>query len=190
MKSFIHAFAFIALTIPSRTDAAPPGIEAGTVTWGRDLDAALTSSKQSAKPVFAFFQEIPGCAGCQQFGKDVLSHPLVVEAIETEFTPLLIHNNKPGKDAAALQRFKDPAWNYQVVRFLDSDAKDAGCQFVQNTSKFTVAPGSDQKKQLSGTLLEKISLSPSQSAKINAWIRVDTNKAMRYLTPSQRAEMK
>jgi hypothetical protein len=49
---------------------------------------------------------------------------LLVEAIENEFTPLLIHNNKSGKDAEVLQRFGEPAWNYQVVRFFDANAKD------------------------------------------------------------------
>jgi hypothetical protein len=100
-------------------------VEVGTVHWGRDLEGALRAGKQSGKPLFALFQEVPGCAGCRQFGKDVLSHPLIVEAIETEFTPLLIHNNAAGADAAVLQRFGEPAWNYQVVRFLDSTtAKD------------------------------------------------------------------
>jgi len=99
-------------------------IEAGKVKWGRDLEVALASSGQSGKPVFALFQEIPGCAGCQQFGRDVLSNPLLVEAIESEFIPLLIHNNKGGKDAEVLQRFGEPAWNYQVVRFLNAEGKD------------------------------------------------------------------
>jgi hypothetical protein len=62
-------------------------IEAGKVNWGRDLDAALASSQQTGKPLFALFQEIPGCAGCQQFGRNVLSNPLLVEAIESELTP-------------------------------------------------------------------------------------------------------
>ena len=98
--------------------------EAGTVRWGRDLDAALTASRQSGRPVLVLFQEIPGCAGCKQFGRDVLSNPLIVEAIESAFTPLLIHNNKPGKDAEVMQRFAEPAWNYQVVRFLDAHGSD------------------------------------------------------------------
>ncbi len=114
--------AFIS-TSCSAADAGQPE-EAGKVTWLRDLDTALTASSQSGKPVFALFQEIPGCAGCKQFGREVLSHPLVVAAIESEFTPLLIHNNKPGRDAEVLQRFGEPAWNYQVVRFLDAKARD------------------------------------------------------------------
>ena len=114
---------FLALMSCHANDPAQPE-EAGKVTWGRDLTVALASSRQSGKPVFALFQEIPGCAGCKQFGHDVLSNPLLVEAIETEFTPLLIHNNKPGKDAEVMKRFGEPAWNYQVVRFLDAEAAD------------------------------------------------------------------
>ena len=48
----------------------------------------------------------------------------MVTAIETNFVPLLIKNNAAGSDAKLLQRFKEPAWNYQVVRFLDAEAKD------------------------------------------------------------------
>ena len=283
--------------------------ESGKVNWGRDLDAALTSSKATGKPVFALFQEIPGCAGCKQFGRDVLSNPLLVEAIEVEFTPLLIHNNKPGKDAEVLQRFGEPAWNYQVVRFLDSDSKDivprkdrvwetaplaermiatlqkakrpvpayltlvgsaqsgrlkqavfamdcfwtgemalgqidgvvtteagfmAGREVtmvhfdpflvslpkliaaaekvecakmvalhaadageagrsrlkVETISGYRAAPASDQKKQLSGTRASKLALHPAQATKVNAWIRVDEGRALGFLTPSQRAQLR
>lgn len=114
--------AFVPMPCVAGNDTQP--VEAGKVAWGRDLDASLASSRQTGKPVFALFQEIPGCAGCQQFGREVMSNPLIVEAIENDFTPLLIHNNKPGKDAEVLRRFGEPAWNFQVVRFLDADAKD------------------------------------------------------------------
>lgn len=110
--------------LSSAADPSAQPVESGKVAWGRDLDAALAASAKTGKPLFALFQEIPGCAGCQQFGREVMSNPLLVEAIESEFTPLLIHNNKPGKDAGVLQRFGEPAWNYQVVRFLDANAKD------------------------------------------------------------------
>lgn len=53
-----------------------------------------------------------------------MSYPLVVEAIESEFVPLLIHNNQPGNDAKLLKKFGEPSWNNPVVRFLDKDAKD------------------------------------------------------------------
>jgi hypothetical protein len=266
-------------------------IEVGKVRWGRDLDAALTLSRQSGKPVFALFQEVPGCAGCQQFGREVLSHPVLVEAIETEFTPLLIHNNQSGKDADVLRRFAEPAWNYQVVRFLDSDGNDiiarrdqiwdtqgiaermiatlnklkrpvpnylkllasehsrkleeavfsmscfwsgevalgivdgvvttqAGffngqegvttrydpsivslrdliaiaekrsCRHLAGVADFRAAPAADQKKQLEGTVLTKLSLTPAQATKVNAWKTVDLHKALSFLTPSQLARLK
>ena len=98
-------------------------IEVGTVKWGRDLDAALASSKNTGRPLFVLFQEVPGCGGCQIFGRDVLSLPELVKVIETDFIPILIFNNQP-QDRELLKRFKEPAWNYQVIRFLDADAKD------------------------------------------------------------------
>ena len=48
----------------------------------------------------------------------------MVSAIEGSFVPLLIINNKAGKDAELLKRFREPAWNYQVVRFLDAAGRD------------------------------------------------------------------
>lgn len=99
-------------------------VEVGTVTWLRDLDGALSRATASGKPVFALFQEVPGCAGCKQFGADVLSDPVIVSAIEEHFVPLLIHNNTPGRDAEVLAAYNEPAWNYQVVRFLDADGVD------------------------------------------------------------------
>lgn len=106
-----------------KANAANPE-EVGKVAWGRDYEAATAAAKKSGKPIFLLFQEIPGCAGCKQFGRDVLSDPLVVKAIQENFTPLLIPNNTPGKDAEILARFKEPAWNYQVVRFLDAEGHD------------------------------------------------------------------
>ena len=67
-------------------------VEVGVVRWQRDFDAALAKSRTSQKPVLVLFQEVPGCAGCQTFGKTVLSNPLLVEAIETEFVPVVVYN--------------------------------------------------------------------------------------------------
>ena len=108
-----------------QTEKSPQNpVAVGKVTWGRDYEAALASSKTSGKPLFVLFQEVPGCAGCQQFGRDVLSNPKLVKAIQENFTPLLIHNNAQGKDAEILTKLSEPAWNYQVVRFLDTEGKD------------------------------------------------------------------
>ncbi|MEM8671237.1 MAG: VPGUxxT family thioredoxin-like (seleno)protein, type 2 [Planctomycetota bacterium] len=104
------------------TDTNP--IEIGTVKWGRDFDDAMKRSEQSDKPMLVLFQEVPGCSGCKAFGKEVLSHPLLVEAIEDEFVPVVVYNNQGEEDAKLLKRFNEPAWNYQVLRFLDSSGKD------------------------------------------------------------------
>ncbi len=98
--------------------------ELGEVEWGRDLDAALAEAKTSGKPLWVLFQEIPGCQTCVSFGDEVLSHPLLVEAIEDEFVPVAIYNNRPGRDRQVLDRYGEPAWNNPVVRFLDSEGKD------------------------------------------------------------------
>ena len=54
-------------------------IEIGSVQWGTDLGAAKKQSAHTGRPVFLLFQEVPGCAGCQMFGRNVLSEPLLVE---------------------------------------------------------------------------------------------------------------
>ncbi|MEO0444662.1 MAG: VPGUxxT family thioredoxin-like (seleno)protein, type 2 [Verrucomicrobiota bacterium] len=118
---FLGALAM--LTSACQGEPSQP-VETGTVTWKRDLGEALGEAKESGKPVFLLFQEVPGCAGCRQFGKEVLSHPALVEIIEDAFVPLLIRNNQPGRDAEVLAYYREPAWNYQVVRFVDEKGQD------------------------------------------------------------------
>ena len=57
--------------------------------------------------------------------------------IEGHFIPVVIYNNVRGKDAALLKEFKEPSWNYQVVRFLSAEKKD-------------VIPRKDQVNSVSG----------------------------------------
>jgi hypothetical protein len=100
-------------------------IEVGDVRWGRDFDAALANSARTGKPVLVLFQEIPGCSGVKKFGRDVLTNPSLVKAMENEFIPVLVYNNrKGGMDEKLLKRFKEPSWNYQVIRFLDAEGYD------------------------------------------------------------------
>ena len=54
----------------------------------------------------------------------MLSHPLMVEAITAEFVPVVIHNNKKGRDLEVLKRYGEPTWNNPVVRFVDGRGKD------------------------------------------------------------------
>lgn len=114
--------ALFAALCPQDADAQPP--ELGAVRFRADFDAALRDARASKKPVFLLFDEIPGCATCTGFGAGPLSHPLLVEAIETEFVPVAVHNNRAGADAEVLKRYGEPAWNNPVVRFVDADGKD------------------------------------------------------------------
>lgn len=106
---------------PARPNTEP---ELGLVHWGRDLDAALAQARREARPVLLLFDEVPGCSTCVGFGRQVLSHPLLVEAMEHEFVPVFVANNRPGRDAELLRRFGEPAWNNPVVRFLDGGGRD------------------------------------------------------------------
>jgi hypothetical protein len=123
MKQIILMLAVV-LMLPCVLAAKESPIEVGLVNWGRDLNQALTLSGETGRPVFLLFQEVPGCGGCQDFGRMVLSNPRVVKAIENEFLPVLVYNNRGGQDRRLLERFDEPAWNYQVVRFLDSKGHD------------------------------------------------------------------
>ena len=99
-------------------------VEMGKVDWKRDFESAKQLAAQSNKPMFVLFQEIPGCQTCQDYGRRPLSHPLMVEAIEELFVPVLIYNNRKGKDAVLLEKFSEPSWNNPVVRYLDSTGND------------------------------------------------------------------
>ena len=92
--------------------------ELGHVHWGRDLQAALAASKESGKPVLVLFDEVPGCSTVKGFGNGALTHPLLVEAVESLFEPVLVYNNK-AHDLELLRSFDERAWNNPVVRILD-----------------------------------------------------------------------
>ena len=98
-------------------------VELGRVAWLRDYDAARKLSAKSGKPMLVLFDEVPGCATCQQFGNGPLSHPLVVDAAQ-EFIPVAVYNNVSGKDAVWLKRFEEPAWNNPIVRFVSAEERD------------------------------------------------------------------
>lgn len=53
-----------------------------------------------------------------------MTNPIITDAVENSFTPLLIINNKGGEDARILKKYREPAWNYQVIRFLTPQGKD------------------------------------------------------------------
>lgn len=101
-----------------------PPVELGKVDWLRDYDKGIALSKKKEKPIFLLFQEVPGCATCKNYGKNVLSHPLIVDAIENLFVPVAVYNNKGGEDARILKLYGEPSWNNPVVRIVDENRKD------------------------------------------------------------------
>lgn len=108
----------------TRTNPSSQNEELGKVSWYRDYDEAIAAAKKQGKSVLILFQEIPGCATCRNYGHDVLSNPLLTEAIEDQFIPLAIHNNKGGKDKVILNKFREPSWNNPVVRIINTDGQD------------------------------------------------------------------
>lgn len=98
--------------------------ELGKVNWQRNFEAGLTKAAAEKKPIFLLFQEVPGCSTCQKYGQNVLSHPLIVEAIESLFVPVAIFNNKGGSDAKVLKYYGEPSWNNPVVRIVNAEKED------------------------------------------------------------------
>jgi len=99
-------------------------IELGKVNWVRNFDEAFEKAHLQNKPLLVLFQEVPGCSTASGYGRNVLSHPLIVEAIESLFVPVAIYNNTDGHDAEILKSFGEPSWNNPVVRIMTPDRKE------------------------------------------------------------------
>lgn len=109
----------LSATAQQKTNPKNQDEELGKVAWLRDYDTAIQLSAKQNKPILILFQEVPGCATCRNYGHNVLSNPLMTEAIENEFVPLAIFNNKGGNDAKILKKYGEPSWNNPVVRIVD-----------------------------------------------------------------------
>ena len=134
--------------IPVVTNGQPE--ELGQVQWIRDLDQGRAEAQKSGKPILILFQEVPGCSNCTRYGNSTLSHPLIVEAIETYFVPVCIFNNKGGKDAEALKIFNEPAWNNPVVRIVRTDNQDVVLRMPNFNSALQLVNGMRRALGLSG----------------------------------------
>ena len=126
--------------------------ELGAVHWLRDIDVAVAQSKEKNKPILILFQEVPGCSTCRNYGNSSLSHPLLVEAMESLFIPLAIHNNKGGEDAKVLKYFGEPAWNNPVVRIVNNSKKDLIRRVNGNYSKWGLADAMIRALDNTGTV--------------------------------------
>lgn len=97
--------------------------ELGRVNWRRGFASGLAEAAKVNRPALVLFDEVPGCSTVRSYGNRVLSHPLIVEAAETLFVPVVVYNNVSGDDRAVLESFKEPAWNNPVVRIMDANKK-------------------------------------------------------------------
>jgi len=98
-------------------------VELGHVNWLRNFEEAKAQAVKENKPILVFFQEVPGCSTASGYGKRVMTHPLIIEAIESLFVPVAIYNNKDGHDREILNLFNEPSWNNPVVRIISPDGK-------------------------------------------------------------------
>lgn len=125
MKKYNVVFSLLALFFATSLTAGNGNPkELGNVNWLRSFEDGLAKSAVEKKPVFLLFQEVPGCSTCQKYGQNVLSHPLIVEAIESLFVPVAIFNNKGGQDAKVLKFYGEPSWNNPVVRIVNDKKQD------------------------------------------------------------------
>ena len=98
-------------------------VELGHVNWLRNFDEAKAKALKENKPILVFFQEVPGCSTASGYGKRVMTHPLIIEAVETLFVPVAIYNNVGGHDREVLNSFKEPTWNNPVVRIITPEGR-------------------------------------------------------------------
>ncbi|MFQ5490085.1 MAG: VPGUxxT family thioredoxin-like (seleno)protein, type 2 [Phycisphaerae bacterium] len=117
----ISAVCLLAGVAPPRTLAGDPPVELGTIGWLRNFDRAVAEAKANQRPLLVLFDEVPGCGTCVNYGKKVLSHPLIVEAAETLLVPVAVYNNIKGDDERLLKSFGEPAWNNPVIRIINPD---------------------------------------------------------------------
>jgi len=136
-KSILLLFAMLSIATAhaqSKTNPKSQSEELGTVSWYRDYTQAIANAKTQKKPVLILFQEVPGCVTCRNYGHNVLSHPLMVEAIENEFIPLAIYNNKGGADKRILDKYNEPTWNNPVVRIVNTNGDNIVKRVASNYS--------------------------------------------------------
>ena len=125
--------------------------ELGKVKWYRDYDQAIVAATKENKDIVILFQEVPGCSTCRNYGHNVLSSPLMVEALENSFIPLAIFNNKEGKDKQILEKYNEPSWNNPVVRIVDSKGINLTKRIGNDYSALTLCKRLKQALTIRGT---------------------------------------
>ena len=133
IKSFWLSVFMTTLFLFDLKAQSPP--ELGNVNWLRNYDEAVKKAKVESKDIFILFQEVPGCSTCVNYGQQVLSHPLIVEALEQCFIPLAIFNNHKGHDQKILNKYEEPSWNNPVARVVHADGEDVYDRLSGNYSE-------------------------------------------------------
>ena len=169
----ISIFHLLNLNAQERISSKNTSEELGQVNWYRDYDQALAIAKKEKKAILILFQEVPGCATCRNYGHNVLSHPLMVEAIENSFVPLAIFNNKGGKDKVILNKYNEPSWNNPVVRIINTNEENIVKRIGGDYSAITLCKRMKESLVKKGAIIpeylnlleqELLSTSPSHTA--------------------------
>ena len=149
MMKYLLTSIFILLSIYIVAQESFSNQELGEVKWYRNYDKAISEGKKQNKDILLLFQEVPGCSTCRNYGQNVLSHPLMVEAIENFFIPVAVFNNKEGTDRVLLEKFNEPSWNNPVVRIINWKEEDVITRISDDYSAITLC------KKMKESLLKK-----------------------------------
>jgi hypothetical protein len=98
--------------------------ELGRVRWSRSYDEAIAAASSNDKPLLVYIYDVSESEETARYGSEVLSHPLIVESIETLFSPLAVRNDGEGADAEILAMLGEQAGNGMVIRILETDGGD------------------------------------------------------------------
>lgn len=97
------------------------GAEFGQVSWLFDYEDAVAIAQWKKLPLFVLLLEVPGSPTSVAFGQDVLSHPLVREAVESLFVPVAIFNELDAKAKRLRKSFGERAFGDAVVHIVDAN---------------------------------------------------------------------
>ena len=82
--------------------------ELGKIRWSENFQEAVNKSESNGRPLLVLFNEVPGCSTVLSYGRRVLSHPLIVEAVQDLFVPVVVYNNVGGAHREVLESFGEP----------------------------------------------------------------------------------
>ena len=104
--------------------------EAGAVHWTTSFAQAEVEARASGKLIFVQFTEIPGSQTCQDYGRDVLSHPIIADLLEEAFVPCLVNTHGGGEAAEILGIFGIAELSGgPAVHFVDADRREVAPRY-------------------------------------------------------------